>query len=69
MSETQANLNKLETKDIIITCCDCGRDFTFSRGEQLYFKSKKLSPTKRCPDCRKLRRVSIVPDEGVNDER
>ena len=53
---------KLQDKKLI--CCDCGAQFTFSAGEQAYFKSKQLSQPKRCPRCREQRRNSIVPDNG-----
>lgn len=45
-----------------IECVDCGSTFDFAPGEQAYFKSKQLSDPKRCPECRKYRRESIVKD-------
>ncbi len=53
-----------ELTDIIISCMDCGEDFTFSVGEQTYFRSKSLSQPKRCLQCRKKRKDSLVPDIG-----
>ncbi len=50
--------------DRLLHCLDCGADFTFTVGEQLYFASKKLSVPKRCPGCRRKRRNSIVPENG-----
>ncbi len=50
--------------DRLLHCLDCGADFTFTVGEQLYFASKKLSVPKRCPACRRKRRSSIVPENG-----
>jgi len=58
----EKNINNLE--DEIITCCDCGEFFLWTVGEQRYYKSKKLSPPRRCKHCRDERRRSIVPDEG-----
>jgi hypothetical protein len=52
-----------------IVCCDCGEEFTFSRGEQEYFLSKMLSDPRRCLDCRRARRARIVPDQAVNLDR
>lgn len=52
-------------KDRTIVCADCGREFTFTIGEQKYFASKGLSTPKRCPACRLKRRKTLVPDEGV----
>ena len=51
-------------EDEIITCCDCGEFFLWTVGEQAYYKSKKLSPPRRCKSCRDKRRASLVPDEG-----
>ena len=53
---------KLRDKQLI--CCDCGRDFTFSAGEQAYFKSKQLSQPKRCHQCRRERKLRLVPEGG-----
>jgi CxxC-x17-CxxC domain-containing protein len=44
-------------QDRILTCRDCGKEFTFSAGEQEFFASKGLTNTpSRCPDCRSARR-------------
>lgn len=62
---------KLE--DEIKICIDCGGRFLFTAGEKLFYRSKKLTPTLRCPDCRKSRRQKLVPDpryEGrLSDDR
>jgi hypothetical protein len=55
-------------KDKVLTCCDCGCSFVFTSGEQAYFHSKGLSQPKRCPECRKRRKLSIVPDVTDNDQ-
>lgn len=39
-----------------IVCADCGRSFTWSYGEQRFYKERNLSPPKRCEDCRTRRR-------------
>ena len=56
----------MDTKpqDELLTCCDCGAQFAFTAGEQLYFASKKLSIPKRCPGCRRRRRETLVPEGG-----
>lgn len=56
------NKTQFTTKQLI--CCDCGAPFTFSIGEQLYFKSKQLSQPRRCPECRLKRKLTLVPDRG-----
>ncbi len=44
-------------RDRILTCRDCGNEFTFTAGEQEFFASKGLSnPPGRCPTCRAARR-------------
>ncbi len=44
-------------QDRLLTCRDCGQDFTFTAGEQAFFASKGLTnPPARCPDCRTARR-------------
>jgi DNA-directed RNA polymerase subunit RPC12/RpoP len=55
--ESQQNL-----KDQTLVCIDCNEPFHFSIGEQLYFKAKQLSTPKRCPRCRRRRRLTINPD-------
>ncbi|TET42387.1 MAG: hypothetical protein E3J60_02610 [Dehalococcoidia bacterium] len=64
MNEENQNINNLERKDKVITCCDCGAEFLFPIGEQVYFQSKRLSTPRRCSPCRQKRRSTIVPDEG-----
>jgi len=44
-------------RDRVLTCRDCGNDFTFTAGEQEFYASKGLTNTpSRCPSCRALRR-------------
>lgn len=44
-------------QDRILTCRDCGNEFTFTAGEQAFFASKGLTNTpSRCPSCRAARR-------------
>lgn len=45
-------------RDRILTCRDCGQDFTFTVGEQEFYASKGLTNTpSRCPSCRSARRA------------
>jgi hypothetical protein len=55
-------------KSKFLTCCECNRDFLFDIGEQSFFASKQLSEPKRCPECRKLRKLTLVPDRQVQRE-
>ena len=54
-----------ELKEETLYCVDCDVAFQFTVGEQAYFRSKGLSVPKRCPECRKRRRDSIVRDEEM----
>ena len=42
--------------DVVLECKDCGRSFTFTKGEQEFYAMKGLSQPTRCPDCRRLRK-------------
>jgi CxxC-x17-CxxC domain-containing protein len=43
--------------DRILTCRDCGQDFTFTAGEQEFYASRNLTnDPSRCPSCRAARR-------------
>lgn len=42
-----------EFTDKTLVCVDCGNDFTFTAGEQAFYKEKGLTnEPKRCKDCR-----------------
>ncbi len=44
--------------DKIIVCKDCGSDFTFTEGEQEFYKEKGFeNEPQRCPDCRRARKA------------
>lgn len=44
----------MELQDQILTCKDCGKQFTFTVSEQEFYNSKGFTnPPSRCPDCRK----------------
>ena len=47
-----------QLKDVTLTCVDCNTDFTFTANEQSYFRNKCLLPPKRCPSCRKWRKIA-----------
>lgn len=38
--------------DIKLNCIICGKNFTFTEGEQSFYLDKRLSPPKRCKKCR-----------------
>lgn len=51
----------MEFKDRILRCGDCGQDFVFTAGEQLFFFDKQFkNDPKRCKPC-KARRAGAQP--------
>ena len=38
--------------DKTLRCKDCRLTFTWSTGEQRFFRDKGFAPPKRCPECR-----------------
>jgi len=52
--------DKTDFRDQTLVCADCGSEFTFSVGEQLFFHGKGLAEPKRCKVCRLIRRQSLV---------
>ncbi len=55
--------------DKTLTCRDCGSSFTFTAGEQEFYKSRGLqNEPGRCPDCRSARRQSRYRGRGQSRE-
>jgi len=43
--------------DKLLVCKDCGAEFTFTEGEQEFYKEKGFeNEPQRCPECRKARK-------------
>src|SRR5438105_1990594 len=59
----------VEFQDKMLKCIDCGADFTFTAGEQLFFHDKQFkNEPKRCKAC-KSKRVAVLgsaPMPGQN---
>jgi CxxC-x17-CxxC domain-containing protein len=50
----------MEFQDKVLTCIDCGTDFVFTAGEQLFFHDKRFTnEPKRFKTC-KSKRVAIL---------
>jgi len=62
-------VDKIDLVDKQLTCLDCGREFTFTEGEQMYFWAKGLSEPKRCKPCRMLRKRSLISILSVEEVR
>lgn len=47
-------------EDQMINCIDCGKDFVWSVGEQVFFRDKGLkNPPKRCKPCKQAKNERI----------
>src|ERR1051326_280438 len=63
----------VEYVDKLLTCRDCGKEFTFTVGEQEFYATKGLQhEPRRCPDCRSARRsgdgqASSRPPRAMHD--
>jgi CxxC-x17-CxxC domain-containing protein len=61
----------LEFVDRSIMCIDCNKDFTWTVGEQVFFRDKQLqNPPKRCKDCKqakneRLAAIALAQTSGV----
>lgn len=54
----------MEFQDKVLTCIDCGTEFVFTAGEQLFFFDKQFkNEPKRCKMCKskRLATLSSVP--------
>jgi len=50
----------MEFQDKMLKCVDCGADFVFTSGEQLFFHDKQFrNEPKRCKAC-KTKRVAVL---------
>jgi CxxC-x17-CxxC domain-containing protein len=50
----------MEFQDKVLKCIDCGADFIFTAGEQLFFHDKQFkNEPKRCKTC-KAKRVAVL---------
>jgi CxxC-x17-CxxC domain-containing protein len=63
--------NDTDFEDVTITCIDCGKDFVWTVGEQVFFRDKGLqNPPKRCKDCKqaknkRLASIAAAQESGV----
>jgi CxxC-x17-CxxC domain-containing protein len=55
----------MEFQDKVLNCIDCGAQFTFTAGEQLFFYDKQFkNEPKRCKSC-KSKRVAVLNSNPV----
>ena len=55
----------MEFVDRLLTCADCGGEFIFTAGEQLFFFDKQFkNDPKRCKPCKSKRANQLRPGTG-----
>ncbi|MEI7833779.1 MAG: zinc-ribbon domain-containing protein [bacterium] len=50
--------------DQTLVCSDCQAQYTFTEGEQSFFKEKGFTPPPRCADCRRRRKAEKMNSGG-----
>ena len=51
-----AERGSMESQDRLLTCVDCGGEFVFTAGEQIFFQDKQFKNLpKRCKACKQKR--------------
>lgn len=56
----------MEFQDKNLKCIDCGSDFVFTAGEQLFFHDKQFkNEPKRCKTCKAKRQSSLSAQPGA----
>ena len=59
----------MEFQDKMLKCIDCGADFVFTSGEQLFFHDKQFrNEPKRCKSC-KAKRVAVLGAANTRTSR
>lgn len=52
---------QIEFEDTEIVCIDCGKDFVWTAGEQLFYHDKGLqNPPKRCKTCKQAKNERLA---------
>jgi CxxC-x17-CxxC domain-containing protein len=50
----------MELQDRTLTCMDCGAEFVFTVGEQIFFRDKNFkNEPKRCKSCKTVRNQAL----------
>ena len=51
--------------DKVLICKDCNNEFTFTEGEQAFYKEKGFeNEPQRCPDCRRAKKQQSNNNRG-----
>jgi CxxC-x17-CxxC domain-containing protein len=60
----------MEFQDKTLKCVDCGADFVFTAGEQLFFHDKQFkNEPKRCKGCKGKRASALGLSAGSNYQK
>jgi ssDNA-binding Zn-finger/Zn-ribbon topoisomerase 1 len=54
--------------DKTLKCRDCGQDFIFTKGEQIFYAEKGFPDPIRCPQCRKAKKDSRRDSSAVQQQ-
>jgi len=55
-------MNEQTFEDKVIVCRTCGKEFTFTAGEQEFYAPKGFSEPKDCKECRAEKKASRNQD-------
>ena len=56
------------TQDKLVTCVDCGAQFTFSARDQAFYQERGYQAPRRCKNCRDKRKSGALPTGGVRPQ-
>lgn len=60
----------MEYKDKVLTCKDCGKEFTFTAGEQAFYAEKGFTnEPQRCSDCRRAKKEKFANQNNNSDRK
>lgn len=58
----------MEFKDKVLTCIDCGTEFVFTSGEQIFFRDKNFkNEPKRCKNCKSKRAAVLSNPQALGN--
>ncbi len=57
-----------EEKNVETVCVDCKKNFIIEQGEVLFYESKGLKLPKRCPECRKARKLQTQDGDRIQKQ-
>jgi CxxC-x17-CxxC domain-containing protein len=60
----------MEFQDRVLKCIDCGAEFVFTAGEQLFFHDKQFkNEPKRCKACKGKRAAQVNANHGTGYQK